>query len=288
MLYIKPKFLLLPNWVWLYVLLGWFSAEIVTVSTPLNKIDIGIIIFSIPYYLLQLTIVADIIARKKPSFLVIFLIGLLYGIFEEAFYIKNPPLATILLIFGHSAITVTFPYLLVNFLIPEEKQPFLGKIGYILIISCLAILYIVMAGFLPFANVVSLILGILLTVIILLAIKAFWKTGAELGSGKGFSKKEKFAVLIVASLATVLTKQNYLGVIIVFLWFIARQKTANFRDIYLVTILFLIFHYLGSIFNKSTDPAKLWINYPASLTAGLIMLLLLWRKRGLLKSYTQR
>ena len=42
MLFLKSKLLIFPKWVWLYGLLGWFSAEIVTVSTPVNKIDIGI------------------------------------------------------------------------------------------------------------------------------------------------------------------------------------------------------------------------------------------------------
>ena len=284
MLFLKSKLLIFPKWVWLYGLLGWFSAEIVTVSTPVNKIDIGTIVFSIPYYLLQLTIVADIIARKKPSLFGLFLIGLIYGILEETFYIKNPPLLTLLLTLGHSAVTVTLPYLLVNYLIPGEKQPFLGKKGYILIIFCLAALYAGMAMFLPFTNIASLLLGIILTIILLVIIKLFWKKQPKSGKGAGFSIKEKLAVIFVALLATISSQQNYLGVIIIFLWFILRQKTANSKDIYFVTILFLIFHFLGSIFNKSADPANLWLNYQISFTVGLLILFLLWRKRNFLQS----
>ena len=257
--------------------MGWFSAEIVTVSTLFNRIDLSTVIFSFSYYLIQLAVVADIILRKKLSILGIFLIGILYGILEEAFYIKNPFFLTLLLALGHSAVTVTFPYLLTNFLIPGEKRPFLGKIGYILSILYLLILYVLMAGLIPFAYPDSLILGSVL-IIMLILIKKYGQVG-KLVAGLGLKHLEKTVLIILASLIVVFSQQNDLGVILILIWFVIRGKMMNLSNLYFFTYLFLIFHFLASFINKTMYPSKIAINYAASLIAALTLIFLLWRKR---------
>lgn len=273
------KFLIFPKWVWLFGFLGWFSAEIVTASTVFYKIDIGTIIFSFSYYLVQMAIVADIIIRKRLSILGIFLVGLLYGILEEAFYIKNPLFLTLLLALGHSAVTIIFPYFLTNFLIPGEKQPFLGKIGYTLSILYLLALYILMAGFIPFAYPDSLILGSILVITFLFLIKRFGRVVSPF-INRGLERLEVIALIIFASLLVIFSQQNSLGVILLLVWLVIRGKKVNLSNLYFFTYLFLIFHFLASFINKSMDPSKIAINYAASLIVGLILIFLLWRKRS--------
>lgn len=273
----KSRVFLFPKWVWILGLLGWFSAEIVTVSTVFNKIDAGTVIFSFFYYLVQLAVIADIIVRKKLSILGIFLIGLLYGILEEAFYIKNPLFLTILLALGHSVVTVTFPYLLTNFLIPGEKQPFLGKKGYILSISYLLILYIVMAGFIPFAYIDSLILGSALLIALIFLLRKYGRAGS-LATGSGIKKLEQIVLIILVSLAVIVSQQNYLGVILLLIWLVVRNKAINLSNLYFFTFLFLVFHFIASFINKSMDPSKIATNYAAALIMGLILIFLLWKK----------
>lgn len=280
---IKQKFLF-PKWVWLFGFLGWFSAEVVTVSTVFNKIDLSTFIFSFSYYLVQLAIVADIISRKKLSILGIFLVGLLYGILEEAFYIKNPLFLTLLLALGHSAVTVTFPYLLTNFLVPGEKQPFLSKKGYILAILYLATLYIFMARFIPFIYPDSLILGSVLMAALLLFIKRSGRT-ESLVVHQGLKGLEMIALIIFASLVTISSQQNYSGVILILVWLVTRGRVVNLPNLYLFTYLFLIFHFLASFINKSIDPSKIAINYVVSLIIGLILIFLLWKKRQYAKDF---
>lgn len=271
------KFLIFPKWVWLFGFLGWFSAEIVTASTVFNKIDIGTIIFSFSYYLVQMAIVADIIIRKRLSILGIFLVGLLYGILEEAFYIKNPLFLTLLLALGHSAVTIIFPYFLTNFLIPGEKQPFISKIGYFLSILYLLILYALMAGFIPFAYPDSLILGSILVITLLFLIKRFGRIVSPF-INRGLKRLEMIALIIFASLVIIFSQQNYLGVILLLVWLVIRGKKVNLSNLYFFTYLFLIFHFLASFINKSMDPSKIAINYAASLIVGLTLIFLLWRK----------
>lgn len=273
-----PKFFLFPKWVWLFGFLGWFSAEIVTVSTLFNEINFSTAVFSFSYYLVQLAIVADIILRKKLSILGIFLIGLLYGILEEAFYIKNPLFLTLLLALGHSAVTVTFPYFLTNFLALGGKQPFLGKMGYTLSILYLIALYILMAKFIPFAYPDSLILGGALIIILLLLLKKFGRAG-RIVTGLGIKKLEMIAVTVFASLGIIYSQQNYLGVILILIWLVLRGRVMNLANVYFFTFLFLAFHFLASFINESVDPSKIAINYAASLVVGLVLIFSLWRKR---------
>lgn len=278
MLNLKKGYFIFPLWVWVFGLLGWFGAEIVTASTNITNINFGTPIFSISYYIVQLAIVADIITRKRFSLTGIFLIGLLYGILEEALYIKNPFHFTLLLALGHSAVTVVFPYLLTNFLIPGEKAPFLSKKGYILAILYLLVLYILMAGFIPFVYFDSLFLGLISIVILFFLLKKFSSIGPKLGEEIGLGIKEKFGVISAATLATIISQQNYLGVMVILFWLILRQKKINGRDLRLIIILFLIFHFLASIINKTALPLQMIINYPLSLVVGLVLLILFWRK----------
>lgn len=275
--YNMSKFLIFPKWVWLFGFLGWFSAEIVTSSTVFNKIDLGTIIFSFSYYLVQMAVVADIIIRKRLSILGIFLVGLLYGILEEAFYIKNPLFLTLLLALGHSTVTVTFPYFLANFLVHGEKRPFLGKKGYILSIFYLLVLYLFMAKFIPFVYPDSLILGSLLVIILLFIFKRIKETKSWI-AGRGLNKWEKIVLITLASLVIIASQQNYLGVVLISLWLTIRRKVVNSLDVYFFTFLFLIFHFLASFINKSVEPSKIAVNYAASLIVGLTLIFLLWRK----------
>jgi hypothetical protein len=257
-------------------LLAWFSAEIVTFSTALEKIDGGVIVFSFSYYLVQVALILDLILRKRFSLWQIFLVGLIYGILEEAFYIKNPLSLMLLLAIGHSAVTITFPYLLVNYLIPGEKKPFLSPRGYAFSLIYLGLLYFLMAQFLPFVYPDSILLGSALIVFFGFLIH---KSSSERVS-PGIRQREKIGIILLAILLIILSQQNYLGVILLFSWLIIRRRLASQGDIYFATVSFLTFHFLASFINASADPGKIIINYPVIFLVGLSLLFLLVKKHS--------
>lgn len=277
-LFLKSFFF--PLWVWFLGFMAWFSAEIVTVSTVFDKIDFGTLIFSFSYYLIQMAIVADIILRKQLSLWGIFLLGLMFGVLEEAFYIKNPLFLTLLLALGHATVTVLFPYLLVNFLIPVEKKPFLPKRGYLLAGAYLLVLYLFMVGFIPFLYLDSLFLSLFLLLVLVLLLIKFGKGVGEKGAGPGLKKLEKIGIFAGAGLIIALSQQPYLGIMLILIWLLIRQKILSRGDLYLLTVYFLIFHFLGAVLNKSVEPSKMAVNYPLSLIIGLILLFWLWRRRA--------
>ncbi len=262
------KIFIFPFWVWVYGILAYISAEIVTSSTPINKIALSTVIFSFSYYIVQIVIVADIITRKRLSLTGIILIGLVYGFLEEAFYIKNPLPLTLLLALGHSAVTITFPYLLVNFLIPGEKQPFLNKFGYVLTVSYLALLYTAMVFFIPFAYLDSLIVNAIALPVLFWLLKKFGKSGI-VAAISAVKKWEKITIPVLAAVLTIISGQNYLGVMVIFIWVLLRQKALNYQDLYRATIFYLGFHFLASIFNKSTGIS---LNYIISSVLGVILI----------------
>lgn len=269
-----------PAWVWFLGFLSWFSAEIVTVSTPLAKLDGGTIIFSFSYYLVQMAVVADLILRKRFSLWGVFFLGLIFGLLEEAFYIKNPLFLTLLLALGHAAVTVFFPYLLVNFLLPGEKSPFLSKLGYFLALSYLVILYFLMAQILPFVHPDSFLFGLILLLFLFFLLGKFGQIGGEVGRGEGLLKLEKAAVFLTGVLLVALSQNPYLAVTVVLSWLLWRQSKANFGDLYFFVVLFLLFHFLAAVFNKGVTLEKMAVNYPLTLPVGLIFLfwLLLGKK----------
>ncbi len=281
----KQKFFIFPFWVWMFGILAWFSAEIVTVSTIFTQINVGTPIFSFSYYMIQIAITADLILRRRLSFLGIVIVGLIFGLLEEALYIKNPLPLTLLLALGHSAVTVTFPYLLINFLIPEEKRSFLNKKSYAIMLGYLAILYILMSFFLPFVYIDSLIAALILLVILGVCLKKFDQSGPVLGTGLGIKKSEGLIVTVLALAVTIISQQNYLGVIFVFLWLIARRKVLNTPNVYFAVSLFLVCHFLLSFINKATTVSKIAVNYPVVLVVALILLILLWKNRNTLRSF---
>ncbi len=275
----KTKTFLFPFWVWVYGILAYISAEIVTSSTPINKIALSTVIFSFSYYIVQIVIVADIITRKRLSLTGIILIGLVYGFLEEAFYIKNPLPLTLLLALGHSAVTITFPYLLVNFLIPGEKQPFLNKFGYVLTVSYLALLYTAMVFFIPFAYLDSLIVNAIALPVLFWLLKKFGKSGI-VAAISAVKKWEKITIPVLAAVLTIISGQNYLGVMVIFIWLILRRNKVSQNDLFFTTIAFVIFHFLGSIFNHSANITVTSINYLVSATAGIVLIFLLKRSRA--------
>ncbi len=281
----KQKFFIFPFWVWMFGILAWFSAEIVTVSTIFTQINVGTPIFSFSYYMIQIAITADLILRRRLSFLGIVIVGLIFGLLEEALYIKNPLPLTLLLALGHSAVTVTFPYLLINFLIPEEKRSFLNKKSYAIMLGYLAILYILMSFSLPFVYIDSLIAALILLVILGVCLKKFDQSGPVLGTGLGIKKSEGLIVTVLALAVTIISQQNYLGVIFVFLWLIARRKVLNTPNVYFAVSLFLVCNFLLSFINKATTVSKIAVNYPVVLVVALILLILLWKNRNTLRSF---
>lgn len=277
---LEKKYFLFPAWVWLFGFLAWFSAEIVNVSTYLGKIDfLGTVVFSLSYYLVQVAIAADIISRKKLSFSGIFLLGLIYGILEEVFYIKNPLFLSALLALGHAAVTITFSYLLVNILNNQEKKPFLSKKGYILAGSYLLVLYIFMAQFMPFAYFDSLLVGLAsLLILLFLFMKKTGKTSEEIGASDGLMKKERILIVAVAVLLLFLSRQTYVSIMILLAWFLIKRKRLNSQDLYFFAGSFIIFHLLAAILNKDIPLWKLTTNYPIVFIVGLVLIYFLWQK----------
>ncbi len=192
-----------PLWVWVFAILAWFSAEIVTATTAFNDINF---IFSFSYYIVQVAIVADIIVRKNPSWKGIIVLGLIFGLVEESFYIKNPLPLTILLALGHSSVTIVFPYILTKFIIPGKKDPFLSKWMYIGLFAYLSALYVFMAIALPFAYIDSLIFAIIAVPALIFL---FARMDKQFVSGDGIGLKEKIYFLAASVVVFALTRNAY-------------------------------------------------------------------------------
>ncbi|MCL4385599.1 MAG: hypothetical protein M1326_04705 [Cyanobacteria bacterium] len=268
---------ILPKWVLLFGILGYFAAEIVTASTPINKYNIGTPIFSFSYYIIQLAVVADLILRKKLSFLGIFILGLIFGLLEEAFYIKNPLILTILLPIGHAAVTVLFPYLIVNLLSKQEKKPFLSRNHYAFFGIYLAFLYVYLGFSLPFPYIDSLIFSLItLPVLIFL----LYKTGTKNPtiSNSKINKKEWGALIAISVFFMALMQQNFSAVFVLLVWFILRGKQLSKHQLLFAGSLYIIFHYLFTVFNKTGVRANLFINYPLAFIMGALIIFLLFKK----------
>lgn len=170
-------------------LLSFFGAEILTGSTSIEGIVAYPISFvlSLAFYGFQVSIIADISARYSLKTGTVFILGLIYGIFEEGFAIftmESTQTHTLWLAFAginvtwtiyvmtlHAVITVSVTLLIMKVIWPARiSKPFLTRWSYIIILPVLTIIYLfLMKGAVasgripqPFAVIFLIVLAVIM------------------------------------------------------------------------------------------------------------------------------
>lgn len=143
----------------IFLALTFFIPEILTGSTPVES---PFLILVVLFYGLQVMIIADIRARYKLGWSTVYIIGLIYGIFEEGFAdftmesAAGPgstfPLMisgvnatwTVFIMMGHAIVSVLCTIFIINVIWPEKiSEPFLKKKHYLTIIPIIFITYLI-------------------------------------------------------------------------------------------------------------------------------------------------
>ncbi len=147
--------------IFLISLLSFFGAEILTGSTSIEGIvayPISFII-SLAFYGFQVSIIADISSRYSLKTGTIFILGLIYGIFEEGFAIftmESTKTHTLWLSFAginitwtiyvmslHAVITVSITLLIMRVIWPDRiSKPFLNRWSYAAMLPVTAVIYV--------------------------------------------------------------------------------------------------------------------------------------------------
>lgn len=274
-----PKVLFFPKWVWLYAFIAWFCLEIAGASISLAKINLTNLFFSFSFYLVSLAIVINLVLKKGYSIWGLLLLGLIFGFSTNVFYIKAPLIKAIPFSLKAGIVGVIFPYFLVNILSQSTKIPFLGKKGILLSFAYLAILYFSSFSKSPLSFKTSFIQSLIILGVLIFILIKFGKIADHIGDGFGLRLIEKIAMAVVSIILTFATNQYYAGILIIFLWLLIRQKVTSLKDIYFITILFVIFDFFLVKMNKGALLSKISANYPYALILGVILLVLTLRKR---------
>ena len=152
----------------IFVVIAHFNPEILTGSTKIEGYVTFANLLAMLFYGLQVALIADIAARYRLGWRTIYLLGLVYGIFEEGFAVmtmesQTPPgFSHMLRIFGlnttwtiyimifHATISVLASIMIIRLIWPERvSKPFLKRKHYV--ISC-AILAAIYGGFIIFVT----------------------------------------------------------------------------------------------------------------------------------------
>ena len=141
-------------------LISFFGAEILTGSTSVEGVVAYPVSFimSLTFYGFQVSIIADISSRYSLKTGTIFIIGLIYGIFEEGFAIftmESTKTHTLWLSFGgmnitwtiyvmvlHAVVTVSITLLIMRVIWPNRiSKPFLNRWSYAVMLPVTAVIY---------------------------------------------------------------------------------------------------------------------------------------------------
>ncbi len=172
-------------------LLSFFGAEILTGSTSVEGVVAYPVSFimSLTFYGFQVSIIADISSRYSLKTGTIFILGLVYGIFEEGFAIftmESTKTHTLWLSFGgmnitwtiyvmvlHAVVTVSITLLIMRVIWPNRiSKSFLNRWSYAAMVPVTAVIYVflmkgaISSGRIP--QVTSVIYLIILAVILFL------------------------------------------------------------------------------------------------------------------------
>ena len=141
-------------------LISFFGAEILTGSTSVEGVVAYPVSFimSLTFYGFQVSIIADISSRYSLKTGTIFILGLIYGIFEEGFAIftmESTKTHTLWLSFGgmnitwtiyvmvlHAVVTVSITLLIMRVIWPNRiSKPFLNRWSYAVMLPVTAVIY---------------------------------------------------------------------------------------------------------------------------------------------------
>lgn len=154
-------------WVTLLIFLAIsaFNPEVLTGSTPVeNYLTPFNLLLTVPFYGLQVAVIADLAARYRLRWKTVYYLGLIYGIFEEGFAVQTmlhpsgvgnvnvPPMLTRILgldvawavyidVF-HSVVSVVSTIIIIKLIWPSRvSEPFLRKKQYAVIVPILVAVY---------------------------------------------------------------------------------------------------------------------------------------------------
>ncbi len=160
-------------WVTLLIFLAIaaFNPEVLTGSTPAEKYLTPFnLLLTVPFYGLQVAIIADLAARYRLRWKTVYYLGLIYGILEEGFAVQTmlhpsgvgnvnvPPALTRILgidvgwavyigVF-HSVVSVISTIIIIKLIWPSRvSEPFLHKKQYVVIVPILVAVYAVIIIF---------------------------------------------------------------------------------------------------------------------------------------------
>ena len=144
----------------IFVVIAHFNPEVLTGSTPVEKYSMFTTLLGMLFYGLQVAIIADLMARYRLRWRTLFLIGLVYGIFEEGFAVQTilspgpPEFGNVLRVLGlnvtwgvyitifHAIISVLSSILIIGLIWPARiSRSFLQRRHYGVVIPLLTAIY---------------------------------------------------------------------------------------------------------------------------------------------------
>jgi hypothetical protein len=184
----------------IFVVIAHFNPEVLTGSTPIEKYFTFTNFLGMLFYGLQVAIIADLMARYRLRWRTVYLIGLIYGIFEEGFAVQtllspNPPeFVNVFRVLGlnitwsiyisifHAVVSVLSSILIIRLIWPGRVSvTFMRRRHYIVAVPVLITIY---AFFIRFETLVyapeASALVILVAACLVLALLARWSQHREL------------------------------------------------------------------------------------------------------------
>ncbi len=162
------------TWVTLaiFTVIAHFNPEILTGSTRVEQYLSPVTLFGMLFYGLQVAIIADLAARYRFKWRTIYLVGLIYGIFEEGFAVETmlsphpPGFVDVLRIAGlnvtwsiyiaifHAVVSVLCSILIIRLIWPDRiSRPFLHRRHYLIVVPSLVIIYVIFIRFVTLSYV---------------------------------------------------------------------------------------------------------------------------------------
>jgi hypothetical protein len=145
----------------IFIVIAHFNPEVLTGSTRIEGYFTFLnLALNMPFYGLQVAIIADLAARFHFRWRTIYLVGLIYGIFEEGFAVMTmvsstpPGFTNQLRLFGlnvlwatnidtfHAIVSVLSSVLIIKLIFPQRvSEPFLRRRHYVVMVSALDVIY---------------------------------------------------------------------------------------------------------------------------------------------------
>jgi len=144
----------------IFIVIAHFNPEVLTGSTPIEHYFTWTNFLGMLFYGLQVAVLADIMARYKLRWTTVYLLGLVYGIFEEGFAVQTmlspipPGFVGVYRVLGlnstwavyiatfHALVSVISSIIIVKLVWPDRvSYPFLGRRHYAIVLPSLIVVY---------------------------------------------------------------------------------------------------------------------------------------------------